>query len=186
MKPPRLTPSGNHAQSGPTGTPTLTHGDTPRRTPALKRLADGRATASQTARRGWLRILAAILVSLALWALILWGASAALAHVAGCHTRACDRRISHKRHTHFWVRRFHAFPISWQNWAHSTSWCEAHHQAHTNTGNGFYGGFQYTLQTAWVAGFHRRPDLTTWFEQAVRSIRYAERNGTGAWPVCGR
>lgn len=112
-------------------------------------------------------------------------AALAHAHVEGCHTTKCDRRISAKRHRHYWVGRFQAFSTSWRGWAHSTSWCEANHRADTNTGNGFYGAFQYTLQTAGVAGFHRRPDLTTWHEQAVRSIRYAQRHGTGAWPVCG-
>lgn len=113
---------------------------------------------------------------------------------AKCRTKACWGRVHVARanawchrHDHcLWRKRFERLPAGWRNWAHRTSWCEARHNAHTNTGNGFYGGFQYTLQTAWVAGFTRRPDLTTWWEQGVRSIRYAERNGTGAWPVCGR
>lgn len=104
---------------------------------------------------------------------------------AKCHTHKCWARVSEKRHEHYWVKRFRAFPMYWQRWAHATSWCEARHRANTNTGNGFYGAFQYTLQTAWVAGFRRRPDLTTWHEQGVRSVRYAMRYGTGAWPVCG-
>jgi hypothetical protein len=102
-----------------------------------------------------------------------------------CRTHRCWARVSEKRHAHYWVKRFHRFPVFWQRWAHGTSWCEARHNPYTNTGNGFYGGFQYTLQTAHVAGFRRRPDLTTWYEQGVRSIRYAMAHGTGAWPRCG-
>lgn len=105
--------------------------------------------------------------------------------LAKCRTHTCWARVSEKRHQHFWVKRFHTFPSGWRAWAHRTSWCEARHRASANTGNGFYGAFQFTLSTAHVAGFRRRPDLTTWHEQAVRSIRYAERYGTGAWPACG-
>lgn len=137
--------------------------------------------AFQTHGRYWLAVFA---IGLAFWLAFL-GSLFAAGAFAACQTHKCWARVSQKRHQHFWVHRFNAQPSYWRSWAWLTGNCESRNRANTNTGNGFYGAFQFTLQTAWAAGFHRRPDLTTWHEQALRSIRYAQAHGTSAWPVCG-
>lgn len=65
--------------------------------------------------------------------------------------------------------------------------CESSGNWHINTGNGYYGGLQFTRST-WAAygglAYAPRPDLASQAQQ----IRVAERTlagqGPGAWPVC--
>lgn len=75
--------------------------------------------------------------------------------------------------------------------------CESRGNYATNTGNGFYGAYQFTIRTwDWVAGAIGRPDLV-----GVRPDRAAPADqdrmanalafevpggGLGHWPVCGR
>lgn len=55
-----------------------------------------------------------------------------------------------------------------------------------NTGNGFYGGLQFTLQSwRWVGGTgypHEHPRAT----QIAMGERLLDLQGWGAWPVCSR
>lgn len=67
--------------------------------------------------------------------------------------------------------------------------CESSGDWHINTGNGYYGGLQFT-QSTWDAyggqQYAARADLAS----AAEQIRVAERvlggQGIGAWPVCGK
>jgi hypothetical protein len=66
--------------------------------------------------------------------------------------------------------------------------CESSRRWHINTGNGYYGGLQFSRST-WV-GFHgrkyaRRADLATRAEQIEVARRVLAAQGPGAWPVCG-
>jgi hypothetical protein len=75
----------------------------------------------------------------------------------------------------------------------STVWgrvaaCESSRRWHINTGNGYYGGLQFSRRT-WV-GFHgrkyaRRADLASRAEQIEVARRVLAVQGRGAWPVCG-
>jgi nucleoid-associated protein YgaU len=66
--------------------------------------------------------------------------------------------------------------------------CESGGNWHINTGNGFYGGVQFS-QSTW-SGFHggiyaSRADLATRAEQIAVAQRVLAAQGPGAWPVCG-
>ena len=66
--------------------------------------------------------------------------------------------------------------------------CESSNNWSINTGNGFYGGLQFSAST-WL-GFHggkyaARADLATRAEQIEVARRVLAVQGPTAWPVCG-
>jgi len=66
--------------------------------------------------------------------------------------------------------------------------CESTNNWHINTGNGFYGGLQFSAST-WT-GYHggkyaSRADKATRLEQIEVARRVLASQGPGAWPVCG-
>ncbi len=67
--------------------------------------------------------------------------------------------------------------------------CESGGNWHINTGNGFYGGVQFTSGTwrAYGGGkFASRADLASRAEQIVIAERVLKGQGWGAWPACSR
>jgi len=64
--------------------------------------------------------------------------------------------------------------------------CESGGNWAINTGNGYYGGLQFSLGTWRAYGGVSRPDLTSREYQIsiAEKVRAAE-GGYGAWPVCG-
>lgn len=76
--------------------------------------------------------------------------------------------------------------------ADSTQWdrvaqCESGGNWHIDTGNGYYGGLQFSAQT-WssydVDNYASRADLATRSEQIDVANRVLSAQGWGAWPVC--
>jgi nucleoid-associated protein YgaU len=71
-------------------------------------------------------------------------------------------------------------------WDHVAQ-CESGGNWHINTGNGYYGGLQFT-QSTWVAyggqEFAPRADLASRADQMTVANRVLSRQGWGAWPVC--
>lgn len=67
--------------------------------------------------------------------------------------------------------------------------CESTNNWGINTGNGFYGGVQFT-QSTWEAygglRYAPRADLATREEQIAIAMVTRDRQGWGAWPVCSR
>jgi resuscitation-promoting factor RpfA len=67
--------------------------------------------------------------------------------------------------------------------------CESSGNWHTNTGNGYYGGLQFTSST-WAAyggrAYASRADLATKVQQITVAERVLKGQGPGAWPVCSR
>jgi resuscitation-promoting factor RpfB len=67
--------------------------------------------------------------------------------------------------------------------------CESGGDWHVNTGNGYYGGLQFTTQT-WLAygggRYAARADLATRSQQITVAISTQASQGWGAWPVCSR
>ncbi len=66
--------------------------------------------------------------------------------------------------------------------------CESGNNWHINTGNGYYGGVQFS-QSTWV-GYHgrkyaARADLASRVEQIEVARRVLAAQGPNAWPVCG-
>jgi resuscitation-promoting factor RpfA len=73
----------------------------------------------------------------------------------------------------------------WDNVAH----CESGGNWHINTGNGYYGGLQFTSST-WLGygGGHyaSRADLASKSAQIAIAEKVLASQGWGAWPVCSQ
>lgn len=67
--------------------------------------------------------------------------------------------------------------------------CESSGNWHTNTGNGFYGGLQFT-QSTWDAyggaRYAPRADLATEGQQVAVAEQVLRGQGWSAWPVCSQ
>jgi hypothetical protein len=67
--------------------------------------------------------------------------------------------------------------------------CESGGNWQINTGNGYYGGLQFSAST-WQAygggAYASRADLASSGEQIAVAERVLAAQGAGAWPVCGR
>jgi resuscitation-promoting factor RpfA len=66
--------------------------------------------------------------------------------------------------------------------------CESGGNWHIDTGNGYYGGLQFTRSTWSAFGGGRyasRADLATKGEQITIAQRVLASQGPGAWPTCG-
>ncbi len=74
------------------------------------------------------------------------------------------------------------------NW-NGVARCESSGNWHINTGNGFYGGLQFTAAT-WLGygggAYAPRADLAGAAAQIAIAERVLVGQGIGAWPVCGR
>ncbi|MFR9674675.1 peptidoglycan DD-metalloendopeptidase family protein [Streptomyces sp. TR06-5] len=66
--------------------------------------------------------------------------------------------------------------------------CESSGDWSINTGNGFFGGLQFT-QSSWEAAggtaYAPRADLATKDQQIAAAEKLLAQQGPGAWPVCG-
>ena len=73
------------------------------------------------------------------------------------------------------------------NWS-AIAACESGGNWSANTGNGFYGGLQFTEQT-WLGygggQYASSADLATAAQQIAVAQRVLAGQGIGAWPVCG-
>jgi nucleoid-associated protein YgaU len=67
--------------------------------------------------------------------------------------------------------------------------CESSGNWHADTGNGYYGGLQFTGGT-WRAyggtNYAKRADLATRAEQIAIAEKVLDAQGWGAWPACSR
>src|SRR3954470_8005275 len=63
--------------------------------------------------------------------------------------------------------------------------CESGGNYSTNTGNGFYGAYQFTQSTWSGLGYSGRPDQASPATQDAAARALAARSGFGQWPVCG-
>lgn len=67
--------------------------------------------------------------------------------------------------------------------------CESSGNWHINTGNGYYGGVQFSASTWRAFGggvFAPRADLATKAEQIVVATKVQKAQGWNAWPSCSR
>lgn len=74
--------------------------------------------------------------------------------------------------------------------ASSVNWdaiaqCEASGNWHISTGNGYYGGLQFTLSTWHANGGSGNPADASREEQIRVAENVLASQGIGAWPVCG-
>jgi hypothetical protein len=63
--------------------------------------------------------------------------------------------------------------------------CESGGRWHISTGNGFYGGLQFTLRTWHGVGGFGYPHWASILEQKYRGVLVLRTQGRVAWPVCG-
>ena len=64
--------------------------------------------------------------------------------------------------------------------------CESGGDPTTDTGNGFYGKYQFTLETWQAVGGDGNPAQASESEQDRRATMLYARAGASPWPVCGR
>jgi hypothetical protein len=64
--------------------------------------------------------------------------------------------------------------------------CESGGNWAINTGNGYYGGLQFSLPTWQSNGGEGMPHLATREEQIRIARNTLKTQGIGAWPTCGR
>jgi hypothetical protein len=65
------------------------------------------------------------------------------------------------------------------------AWCESTGRWHIATGNGFYGGLQFDLQTWHSVGGVGYPHQNSELEQKYRAVILIRRRGYAPWPICG-
>jgi hypothetical protein len=63
--------------------------------------------------------------------------------------------------------------------------CESGGNPRTDTGNGFYGKYQFTLSTWQAVGGSGNPARASEAEQDRRAATLLAQAGPGQWPVCG-
>lgn len=76
-----------------------------------------------------------------------------------------------------------AAPSDGSPWARLAA-CESGGNWAINTGNGFYGGLQFTLSSWRAVGGSGLPSDASRSEQIARAQMLQARQGWGAWPVC--
>ena len=64
--------------------------------------------------------------------------------------------------------------------------CESGGNPSTDTGNGFYGKYQFDLQTWAAVGGSGNPAQASEAEQDRRAAILYEQSGPSPWPVCGQ
>lgn len=64
--------------------------------------------------------------------------------------------------------------------------CESNGNWSINTGNGFYGGLQFTLQSWRAVGGSGYPHQASKSEQINRAEQLRNIQGWGAWPACAK
>ena len=64
--------------------------------------------------------------------------------------------------------------------------CESTNRWDINTGNGFYGGLQFTLSSWAAVGGEGYPHHASKAEQIMRAEKLQDLQGWGAWPTCSK
>lgn len=62
--------------------------------------------------------------------------------------------------------------------------CESGSRWHIATGNGFFGGLQFTASSWRAVGGRGLPHWWSRLEQMYRAVRLMHAQGWNAWPVC--
>jgi hypothetical protein len=81
------------------------------------------------------------------------------------------------------ARAQQASDLIWR-WA-GVAECESGGNPSTNTGNGYYGAYQFSLSTWRSVGGSGYPHQNSLYEQTRRADILRQRAGLGQWPICG-
>lgn len=129
-----------------------------------------------------MRLFLVVFIALALWQSTEVNAMY-LPHMKAKQAKVkCNKKCRTIRHKRKVVRPWHAKILR-------IAQCESRRRWHLNTGNGFYGGLQFTLGTWHSAGGSGYPHNHSRLEQKYRAVRWHDKIGTwvttAGWPVCG-
>src|SRR5512135_274481 len=108
------------------------------------------------------------------YAAVLWllAAAPALGHQSevspGCLTYSCAARVCKASCQ---ARLRPSIPSADGAWLAATRQCESGGDYSTNTGNGFFGAYQFTLSSWEAVGGTGRPDLASPAEQDARALK---------------
>jgi hypothetical protein len=69
---------------------------------------------------------------------------------------------------------------------HKLRICESGNNYRENTGNGYFGAYQFSRSTWHGIGFHGRPDQARHVRQDRAAKRLHAQSGWGAWPSCAQ
>jgi hypothetical protein len=69
---------------------------------------------------------------------------------------------------------------------HKLRLCESGNNYRENTGNGYFGAYQFSRSTWHGLGFNGRPDQARHLTQDRAAKRLKHESGWGAWPSCSR
>ena len=64
--------------------------------------------------------------------------------------------------------------------------CESSDTPNTNTGNGFYGAYQFDLETYHGLGYEGLPSNASLSTQTDAAIKLEEERGWQPWPACSQ
>lgn len=96
---------------------------------------------------------------------------------AACNTRACEERV---------VLKIKAAVVRpWSGKLDRIAWCESRGRWWLATGNGFFGGLQFTIKSWLAVGGRGMPHQASVLEQKYRGVRLIAVQGFSAWPNCG-
>lgn len=111
-----------------------------------------------------------------------------------CNTRSCDRRVDRKiirrrvqkRHKAQvrWIAHMRKVVGPYNAKLDRMAGCESGGRWHIATGNGFYGGLQFTVSSWRAVGGPGMPHWATPLHQKYRAVLLSHVQGWGAWPVC--
>lgn len=112
-------------------------------------------------------------------------------YLKGCHSVKCDARARALCASHAACRgrvqrkRWHRTADPYWGIFAAIETCERGAAGwRTDTGNGFYGGLQFTMQSWRGVGGRGNPASASQLEQIYRAVLLMRRQGYGAWPVC--
>jgi hypothetical protein len=91
------------------------------------------------------------------------------------------KRRAHRRRVGSWA----AVIAPYRGWLARVRACESGGNYAINTGNGFYGAYQFTLPSWYSVGGRGMPHWAPPIEQDYRAVLLLHSQGRGAWPVCG-
>jgi hypothetical protein len=106
----------------------------------------------------------------------------ALRRPEAVHRASRSRRVALPHLTHSKAVQRHVGPLNWAALAR----CESGGNPRTNTGNGFYGLYQFDLQTWRGVGGKGLPSDASAQEQTYRAWLLYQDRGRKPWPVCGK
>ena len=80
--------------------------------------------------------------------------------------------------------RYDAAPTA-GNWE-ALRWCESGNNYTINTGNGYYGAYQFSVETWWWLGYKGWPHQASPKVQDHAAMHLYEYSHWDAWPACSR